>query len=392
MEMDSLPDNARKELGPGEKYVSMIPAESTMKEVTPRSLIMGLIFCAIFSMAAAYLALRVGQGIEAAIPIAILSMGIGSVMARKSTILENVIIQSIGANSSHVVAGAVFTIPALYMLADEGIVASTPTWYQVILTAFLGGCLGILFLIPLRYYFMVEQHGKFPWPEGTATTEILVSGQKSGGGQAKVLAIAAFLGIVYDGLVTTCHAWKEKITFDTVYLGEFLKEQFMAMRILNASAILGLGYIVGLRYAAVICAGSFLSWFVLIPIVHAIGESMTGVLAPGDILIGEMTRDEVFKHYVKIIGVGGIAGAGIMGIIQAIPSMLKSMMKGLGGLGAKAGSGSAANVPRTDKSLSGSVTGVGIVMTLCGVFCSTRSGWGCRMLFSTHWWERCYAA
>ncbi len=374
VERDTLPANARKVLEPGGKYVPMIPAESTMLEVTPRSVILGLIFCAIFSMAAAYLALKVGQGIEAAIPIAILAIGIGGLTARKSTILENVIIQSIGANSSHVVAGAVFTIPALYMLAETGVVDQEPTWYQIILTAFLGGCLGILFIVPLRHYFMVEQHGKFPWPEATATTEILVTGQKSGGGQAKILAIAAILGIVYDGLVTTCHAWKEKITFETVALGDFLKDHFMTLRILNASAILGLGYIVGLRYAAVICAGSFLSWFVLVPIVHAIGEGMTGILAPGTIPIGEMTQDDVFTNYVKIIGVGGIAGAGIMGIIQAFPSMIKSMTAGLGGLGS--GGGEAGAVLRTDRSLAGSVTVIGIVMALVAVLLFFSFGLG----------------
>ena len=355
-----------------------------MLEVTPRSVIMGLIFCAIFSMAAAYLALKIGQGIEAAIPISILAIGIGGLMARRSTLLENVIIQSIGANSSHVVSGAVFTIPALYMLYSEGVVPMQPTWYQVILTAFLGGCLGILFLVPLRHYFMVEQHGRFPWPEATATTEILVSGQKAGD-QAKVLAISAVLGIVYDGLVTTFHAWKEKVTFDwkivlednsekVVGLGQFLNHHFMTLRILNTSAVLGIGYIVGLRYAAVICAGSFLSWFVLVPIVHAIGESLPSILTPGTAPIGDMTTDDVFRHYVKIIGVGGIAGAGIMGIIQAFPSMIGSMRKGLSGLGSAAGAAGA--VRRTDETLSGKVTLIGIVMALAAVLLFYSFGLG----------------
>jgi len=374
LERDTLPPNARKELGPGEEYIPMVPAESNMFEVTPRSLIMGLIFCAIFAMAAAFLALKIGQGIEAAIPISILAIGIGGLMSRKSTILENVIIQSIGANSSHVVSGAVFTIPALYMLFDEGLLDMKPTILQIILTAFLGGCLGILFLIPLRRYFMVEQHGKLPWPEATATTEILVSGQRVGD-QAKVLAISAILGIVYDGLVTTFHAWKEKIDFQALALGDVLKEQFMTLKILNTSAVVGIGYIVGLRYAAVICAGSFLSWFVLVPIIHAIGDSLTTILPPGDMTIGEMLPKDVFKHYVKIIGVGGIAGAGIMGIIQAFPSMIGSMRKGLGGLGA-ASKGSGAAVKRTDQSIPGSVTTVGIVMFLAAVLLFFTFGLG----------------
>jgi putative OPT family oligopeptide transporter len=371
-ERTSLPENARKPLKPGEEYIPMIPAESKMLEVTPRSVIMGLIFCAIFAMAAAYLALKIGQGIEAAIPISILAIGIGNVLARKSTILENVIVQSIGANSSHVVAGAVFTIPALYMLYQEGVIDQAPAWYQVILTAFLGGCLGILFLIPLRHYFMIQQHGMLPWPEATATTEILVSGQKVGN-QAKVLAISAAIGIVYDGLVTTFHAWKEIISFESVKLGVFLKDQFMTIRILNASAVIGIGYIVGLRYAAVICAGSFLSWFVLVPIVHAIGDALGTILPPGGVLISEMTRDEVFTNYVKIIGVGGIAGAGIMGIIRAFPSMIGSMRKGLGGLGSGAGTKA---VKRTDRSLTGKFTVTGIVIFLVAVFLFFSFGLG----------------
>jgi len=373
MERQDLPPNARTPLEPGEEYIPMIPAESPMLEVTPRSVIMGLIFCAIFSMAAAYLALKIGQGIEAAIPISILAIGIGGMLARRSTILENVIIQSVGANSSHVVSGAVFTIPALYMLHVEGVVPFAPAWYQVILTAFLGGCLGILFLVPLRHYFMVEQHGKFPWPEATATTEIIVSGQKAGG-QAKVLAISAGLGIAYDGLVTTFHASKEIINFEAVKVGEFLKEHFMTLRVLNASAVIGIGYIVGLRYAAVICAGSFLSWFVFVPLVHAIGDGLGTILPPGDTLIGEMSRDDVFKHYVKIIGVGGIAGAGLMGILRAFPSMIGSMRKGLSGLGS--GAGATGAVKRTDQTLSGKVTAVGIVMFLTATFLFYSFGLG----------------
>ncbi|MFH2001865.1 MAG: OPT/YSL family transporter, partial [Planctomycetota bacterium] len=197
------------------------------------------------------------------------------------------------------------------------------------------------------------------------------------GDQAKVLAISAVLGIVYDGLVTTCHAWKETITFEAVKMGDLLKENFMTLRILNTSAVLGIGYIVGLRYAAVICAGSFLSWFVLVPIVHAIGQGLVGALPPGSIPIGGMSPNEVFTNYVKIVGVGGIAGAGIMGIIQAFPSMIGSMRKGLGGLGTTGAAGAAeVETPRTDRSLPGTVTAVGIIMTLAGIFLFFSFGLG----------------
>ena len=372
-----LPENARRPLEAGEKYVPVVSDEKGVREVTVRSVVMGLIFCAVFSMAAAYLALKVGQGIEAAIPISILAIGLSRFFARRSTLLENVIVQSIGANSSHVVSGAVFTIPALYMLSNEpGSGVAQPSVLQVIAVSFLGGCLGILFLIPLRYHFMVEMHGKFPWPEGTATTEILLSGERVGS-HAKVLAFAAGLGALYDGLVTAFHAMSEMIRFRAIYVGEALASQFMTLRLLNNAAILGIGYIVGLRYAAIICAGSFLSYFVLVPMVHAIGEPIQTVLAPGAIPIGEMTPDQVFKSYVRIIGVGGIAGAGILGILASLPSMVRSIGANLKGLRSQE-KRTVEELSRVEQSLSGKVSAVGLVifMVLAFVFFSFGLGLG----------------
>lgn len=365
--IDGLPANARRELRPGESYVPVVPDETGVPEVTLRSVTMGLIFCAIFAMAAAYLALKVGQGIEAAIPISILAIGLSPLFSRKSSLLENVIIQSIGANSSHVVSGAVFTIPALYMLAAvPGSGVAEPRVWQVIAVSFLGGCLGILFLIPLRYHFMVEMHGKFPWPEGTATTEILLSGERVGG-QAKILAMAAALGALYDGLVTGFHAMAEELNFHAVYLGGLLSRHFMQLRVLNNAAIVGIGYIVGLRYAAIICAGSFLSYFVLVPVVHAIGEHLTVILPPGAIPIGEMTPDDVFTYYVRIIGVGGIAGAGILGIISSLPSMIRSIGANIAGMSHQ-DQRDIKEVPRVDRSLSGKTTIVGLVIFMISAF------------------------
>ena len=370
-----LPDNARRPLEPGESYVPVVPDEKGVLEVTVRSVVMGLVFCAVFSMAAAYLALKVGQGIEAAIPISILAIGISRFFARRSTLLENVIVQSIGANSSHVVSGAVFTIPALYMLSNEpGSGVSQPGVLQVVAVSFLGGCLGILFLIPLRYHFMVEMHGKFPWPEGTATTEILLSGERVGN-HAKVLAFAAGLGALYDGLVTSLHAMSEMIRFRSVYLGDLLSQQFMTLRVLNNAAILGIGYIVGLRYAAIICAGSFLSYFVLVPMVHAIGQPIESVLAPGAIPIGQMTPDQVFRSYVRIIGVGGIAGAGILGILSSLPSMVRSIGANLKGMRSQE-KRSANELARVEQSLSGKVSAVGLVIFMIAAFVFFSFGMG----------------
>ena len=365
--IEGLPENARRPLEPGEVYIPIVPDEAGVYEVTARAVTLGLLFCAVFSMAAAYLALKVGQGIEAAIPIAILAIGLSPLFSRKSTILENVIIQSIGANSSHVVSGAVFTIPALYMLAAEaGSGVAQPTVVQVMMVSFLGGCLGILFLIPLRYHFMVEMHGKFPWPEGTATTEILLTGERVGG-QAKVLAMAAGLGALYDGLVTSFHLMAEQLTFRAVGLSDLLARNFMTLRVLNNAAIVGIGYIVGIRYAAIICSGSFLSYFVLVPMVHAIGVHVPSVLPPGSIPISEMGIDEVFKSYVRIIGVGGIAGAGILGIISSLPSMIKSIGANIVGMSHQ-DDRAITEVPRVDRSLSGTFTVVGLVIFALAAF------------------------
>jgi len=360
-EIEGLPENARRPLAEGEQYVPVVPDETGVPEVTTRSIVMGLVFCGIFAMAAAYLALKVGQGIEAAIPISILAIGLSRLFPRRSTLLENVIIQSIGANSSHVVSGAVFTIPALYMLAAEpGSGVTEPSVWQVIIVSFLGGCLGVLFLIPLRYHFMVEMHGKFPWPEGTATTEIIMSGQRAGN-QAKLLAIAAGLGAAYDGIVASLHGMAEVVSFRAIGVSQFLAKHFMVLHVLNNAAIVGIGYIVGLRYAAVIAAGSFLSMFVLVPMVHAIGVHVPAILPPGEVPIADMDPETLFRDYVRIVGVGGIAGAGILGIMGSLPSMVRSIVANMSAL-AKKRDGQAVAVRRVDRSLSGTVAIAGIAI------------------------------
>lgn len=369
-----LPENARRPLHPGERYVPVVPGDDVL-EVTSRSVGLGLLFCAIFAMAAAYVALKLGQGIEAAIPIAILAVGISQFAKRKSTMLENVIIQSVGANSSHVVSGAVFTIPALYMLsADPTMGVAQPNMFQVVTVSFLGGCLGILFLMPLRHHFMVEMHGHFPWPEGTATTEIILTGERAGG-QAKTLALAAGLGAVYDGLVTALHAMGEQINFKSVWIGEFLEKQFMKFSVLNNAAVMGVGYIIGVRYAAIICSGSFVSMFLLVPLVHAIGQYVPEAIAPGTVPIGEMSIDQVFRSYVRIIGVGGIAGAGILGIVSSLPSMIRSIQSNMKGLKSHEDP-KAAREHRTDRTLSGQFVLVGLVIFVISAFLFFSFGLG----------------
>lgn len=375
-EIKGLPANARRALEPGEEYVPLVPQDG-LPETTPRAITMGLVFCAIFSMAAAYLALKVGQGIEAAIPIAILAVGLSRFFPRKNSILENVIVQSIGANSSHVVSGAAFTIPALYVLANTpGSGVPTPTLWQVCLVSFLGGCIGILFILPLRHHFMVENHGIFPWPEATATAEILVTGEKAGN-QAKELAVAAGIGAVYDSLTSVFRLMGENLTLKSMWIGTAMRERFLAFNFLNNAATMGIGYIIGLRYSAVMAAGSFFSMFVLVPLFHAIGQHVPLVIAPGTKLIADMTPEQVFFSYIRIVGVGAIAGAGVMGVLASMPNMIRSIISNMKALlaGEKPGAEAAA-VKRTDRSLPGGMIATGLAVCALGILLFLSFGLG----------------
>ncbi len=335
---------AFRELKPGETYEPIVPASVSTYEVTARAVSIGLVMAVIFSLASAYLALKAGQGMEPAIPIAILAVGMAGLFARRSTILENVIIQSVGAASGAVVAGAVFTIPALYMLGVQ------VSFWHIFLTAFFGGCLGVFFLIPLRQFLMVKEHGKLPFPEAMATTEILVAGEGAGA-QARMLIWSASLAFVYDLCVLSFGLWREIITFRAVRFGAWLEDRFsMAFRVDGLAAIVGLGYIVGLKYASIIASGSFLSYLVLIPFVKYIGSHLTGIIPPGTVPIAEMGVDDIFRNYVRLIGIGGIAGAGIMGILRSLPSIVQSFSIGIKGIAAaRTGEGA---VARTDHNIS----------------------------------------
>ena len=260
-----LPENAYKELKPGEEYHPIMSPQKTYPEISTYSVFWGLIMAVLFSAAAAYLGLKIGQVFEAAIPIAIIAVGLSAGRKRKNALGENVIIQSIGQNSGLIVAGAIFTIPALYILNLEA------HFFQIFLASAFGGFIGILFLIPFRKYFVAEMHGKFPFPEATATTEVLVAGEK-GGKQAIVLIVSGVIGGIYDFVVATFGWWSETFTTRVVGFGDMLADKFKLVFRLNiGAAVMGLGYIVGLKYAAIICAGSFVSWYLIIPIVSYIG-------------------------------------------------------------------------------------------------------------------------
>ncbi len=357
----SLPPEAYDELKPGQKYVPLVPPDAAVPEVTVRSLVWGLVMSLVFTFALAYLGLKVGTIPEAAIPIAVLAVGLGHLYSRKNTILENVIIQSIGAASGSVVAGAIFTIPALYIL---GLPASIP---KIFLSCFLGGCLGILFLVPLRRYFCADQHGKLPFPEATATTEILVTGE-SGGSQAKSLLLGIGVSGIFEFLAIGVRAWNEHLTFTWIpFLRGLADKTRMVLKIDALSAFLGLGYVIGLRYNAVIVAGGLLSHFGFIPLIWFLGRQLPGPVYPGLVPIAEMTEVQVFGAYVRSIGIGAIFMAGVLGIIKSMPVMVKSLRLGFRQIFKKrTGPGEAA--VRTDRDLKMSTMLAGLLVSSAALF------------------------
>lgn len=312
-EPTGLADNAFRELGPGEEYRPVMHPAQNQVEVTPYSVGVGLILAVIFSAAAAYLGLKVGQVFEAAIPIAIIAVGLSSRVKPTNPLGQNVIIQSIGACSGVIVAGAIFTLPALYILQATHPEISVD-FFKIFLSSLLGGVLGILFFIPFRKYFVKDMHGKYPFPEATATTQVLISGQGSAKGsngskgQAMVLVIASLIGGVYDYIVATFGVWTETITTTAYSWGQVLADKFKFVFSCNTgAAVLGLGYIVGLKYAFVIFAGSIFVWWVIIPLMGSYGSAELMAMSP----------DAIFKDYARLIGIGGIAMAGIIGIVKS---------------------------------------------------------------------------
>ena len=347
-----LPENAARPLKDGEKYEPIMSPKKSYPEVTVYSVVMGLVMAVIFSAAAAYLGLKVGQVFEAAIPIAIIAVGISTATKRKNALGENVIIQSIGACSGVIVAGAIFTLPALYILQAK-YPEITVNFMQVFVSSLLGGCLGILFLIPFRKYFVQEKHGEYPFPEATATTQVLVSGAQ-GGSQAKPLVWAAAVGGLYDFLVSTFGLWCETLSTRMTGWGEALAAKTKLVFSINTSAaVLGLGYIIGLKYAAVICAGSFFVWWVLLPVLGSI---------PG---MDAIDAAVLFKDYGRNIGIGAIAMAGLIGIVKnrsVIGSAFGLVKKEFGG--SAAGQASAKTLLRTEKDLSMKLLAIAVVAAL----------------------------
>ena len=361
-----LPENAFRPLKPGEEYKPLMSPDREYPEVNLWSVSWGIAMAVLFSAAAAYLGLKVGQVFEAAIPIAIIAVGVSGAAKRKGALGENVIIQSIGACSGVIVAGAIFTLPALYILQDK-YPEMTVDFMQMFISSLLGGILGILFLIPFRKYFVSDKHGEYPFPEATASTQVLVSGEK-GGSQAKPLLIAGLVGGLYDFIVATFGWWNENFTTRVCGWGEVMAEKAkVVLKINTGAAVLGLGYIIGLKYAAIICAGSLAVWLLIVPGMNLLfGDQLLNAWNPSITqTIAEMSPETIFKEFAKSIGIGGIAMAGVIGIFRSW-GIIKSAV----GLAAKemGGKKADANVKRTQKDLSMKVIAFGSIFTLLLTF------------------------
>ncbi len=357
-ETKSLPENAYRPLATGEVYQPVVPASANLPEATWRSVLWGLFLCAIFTAASAYSGLKVGQVMEAAIPISILAIGLARVYRRRSSLLENVIITGIGGVSGSVVAGAIFTLPALYILKLD------PHPWQTIFICLAGGCLGVLFLIPLRRYFVRETHGEFPYPEATAITEVLVTGEK-GGSQAKLLLQATGISAVYDFFVTTFQVWKEMLDFQFVPTIHAIGQKArMVLRFDAIAFILGLGYVMGLRASTLLCAGGVLANLVLVPLIWFVGQHFPDTaIYPATVPIAQMTAADIFRNYVRFMGVGAIATAGIFGIIKSL-----KIVAGSFSIAAKAfRHGEHAGAERTDRDVAIMKILVGVIVSAVAV-------------------------
>ncbi len=358
-----LPENAYRELNEGEEYQPVMPANKKILEITPWSLGMGLLMAVIFSAAAAYSGLKIGQVFEAAIPISIIAVGASAASRKKGALGQNVIIQSIGASSGVIVAGAIFTIPGLYILQAKYPDIQVDFW-QIFFSSLLGGFLGILFLIPFRKYFVKDMHGKLPFPEATATTEILMTGEK-GGSQAKLLIISGLIGGLFDFCFSAFRLWSEEVTSRIVPIGAMLAEKTKMVLKFNVSALIfSFGYLVGLRYALIITVGSLLSWLVLIPLVNEIGALSAG-LSGGVNPFAVMSAEDIFRQYVRPIGIGAIAMAGIIGIIKS-SGVIGSAFKLAFGIGGK--TSAQVKVERTQKDMKMSFVMLFLFLTLVAVF------------------------
>ncbi|MEG1642776.1 MAG: oligopeptide transporter, OPT family [Bacteroidales bacterium] len=363
IKQNSLPENAFRELNAGETYKPVMSPVKSYKEVTLWSVMWGVVMAVIFSAAAAYLGLKVGQVFEVAIPVAIIAVGLSNSTRRKNSLGENVIIQSIGSCSGSIVAGAIFTLPALYILNLHA------SFMQIFLSSMLGGVLGILFLIPFRKYFVADMHGKYPFPEATATTQVLISGEGSDN-QTKPLIIAGVIGGLYDFILSSFGWWSEVLTTRILPFGDVAATKIKTVFKLNTgAAVLGLGYIVGLKYCLIICAGSIFVWFIIIPVMGAVFHDVVLSVGINDVVmtVGEMQPEQIFAEYARYMGIGGIAMAGVIGIVRSWGVVKGAVLLAWRELKGKS-SAVAFAVLRTNKDLTMRFIAISVLITLVAIF------------------------
>ena len=360
-----LPDSAFRELAPGERYEPVVKAADFVPEVTARSIAQGFFWSVVFSAAATYIALKLGQGIEPAIPISILAVGFSAfavrfLASRASTLLENVNVLAIGATSGIIAGGSVFVMPAIYILGLEG----RSSFFQIFLVPLLGAVLGVFFLAPFRRYFVRDLHGRLPYPEARATTEILVAG-KRGGRSAIVLSYSAAVAAVFDFVGPSMKGWAENFSTAAIgALGPFTERVKAVFTVNTSAAVFGLGYIMGLDYAAIIMAGSMISFFVLVPLFAHLGQFIPGSITAGAAPLAGMAAEDIFLEYVRPIGIGGIFAAGIVSILKMSPVIAQASRQALGEIGRLVrGDGSVAAEERTDRALPMAVVLAGILAT-----------------------------
>jgi putative OPT family oligopeptide transporter len=358
-----LPPNAFRELEPEESYTPVVPADDSRAEVSARSVTIGVIMVVIFTFAAAYIGLKTGNVIETSIPIAIVAVFLGTLFSRRNTLLENVIIQSIGQAAGVVVAGAIFTIPALYILDLD------PSFLQIFLSCLVGGYLGVVLLIPLRRYFVRDLHGQLPFPEGTAIANVLATGEKSKGSAGKVMLMAFGVGFIYDLIVEFLHLWNHHLNSKVLFggFGERMAEARFELKLNGTAVYFGLGYIIGVRYAGIIAAGSVLSVMVLVPLVYFAGHGLTVPLTPPEVeaLVANMDSAQIFGHYVRPMGIGCIAVAGIIGILKMWKIIVSSLSLAFKGL-LRGGDGS--ETTRTDRDMTPRNTFLIQISSVIGMF------------------------
>ncbi|MDR0927658.1 MAG: oligopeptide transporter, OPT family [Ignavibacteria bacterium] len=363
-----LPENAHRELKPGEEYVPVMPVNATFPEVTLWSVGMGLLMAIIFSAAAAYSGLKIGQVFEAAIPISIIAVGASTALKKKFALSQNIIIQSIGASSGVIVAGAIFTIPALYILQAK-YPEIQANFVQIFFSSLFGGFLGILFLIPFRKYFVKDMHGKFPFPEATAGAEILIAGEK-GGSQAKTLIISGLVGGLFEFVISSFHLFADEVTSRVLSIGTTLADKSKLVFHMSVSPLVfSFGYLVGLKYALIITVGSFLSWWIFVPLINEIGDIVVTMMGSGVNPIQAMSPEDIFRAYVRPIGIGAIAMAGIIGIVKSssvIGSAFKLAVAGI--TGGKKDATVADATPRTEKDLKMSTIFLLAILVIGAIF------------------------